>query len=80
MDITPFTIPYQSGVAEIRPCCKEDNVVDYAVWTENKLAFTITRDPDDEDRWVIAMKNADDNFSDELVQETGKKIAERYGH
>ena len=78
MDITPFTINYMHhGImdsAEIYPCCKEDNVVDYAVWMQGKLAFTIARDIDNPEHWVVALKNADDDFEEDMVQNSGADI------
>lgn len=77
MDISPFNIYYSEDnvmhTVEVTPCCKEDNVVDYAIRQEGKLAFTITRDRDKQ-RWVVAVKNADDNIDDELVQLLGSEI------
>lgn len=81
MDITPFFIQYDvNGIAynaEIRPCCKEDNVVDYAVWVNERLAFTITKNALTES-WVIAMKNADELIDDALVQRIGNAIEKRF--
>ena len=79
MDLTPFTVYFQYAnrwdSAEIRPCCREDNVVDYAIWQHGKLAFTITRVKRDADhQWVIALKNADDEVDNELVQILGAEI------
>jgi hypothetical protein len=77
MDTTPFRIYYvQHDVmhsVEIRPCCNEDNVVDYAVWDEDRLAFTITRNKET-GRWIVALKNADDEIDDELIQLIGTEI------
>ena len=79
MDLTPFTVYFQYAnqweAAEIRPCCREDNVVDYAIWQHGKLAFTITRVRTGAGHhWVIALKNADDEVDDELVQILGAEI------
>ncbi|MDO9376858.1 MAG: hypothetical protein Q7T76_20695 [Ferruginibacter sp.] len=79
MDLTPFTVYYQYHdkweSSEIRPCCREDNVVDYAIWKEDKLAFTITKvKTEPAHHWVIAVKNADDSIEDELVQILGAEI------
>lgn len=87
MDITPFTIYYVYRdvlySAEIRPCCREDNVVDYAVWIEHLLAFTLTKQAAT-GKWVIALKNADDDINDEMIQVIGteieKKITEHADH
>ena len=81
MDTTPFTIQFahlgETETAEIQPCCREDNVVDYAVWIDDKLVFTIARRPGNDQRWVVALKNADDDFDDELVQNIGAEINKR---
>ncbi len=77
MDITPFNIYYSTDnvmtTVEVRPCCKEDNVVDYAIWNKDKLGFTLTKDKQ-AGRWVVALKNADDDIVDELVQLLGREI------
>ena len=79
MDTNPFTIRffYHNDwlEAEIRPCCKEDNVVDYAVWMRNKLEFTITKDRTNQgDQWVVALQNADDVVDPVMVQTIGREI------
>ena len=77
-ETTPFDVQYEhNGViatANIHPCCKEDNVVDYAVWQNDKLIFTMTRDMVDKDHWAIALKNSDDSFEDDMVQHIGAAI------
>jgi len=81
MDTSAFTISFthshRSVTAEIRPCCREDNIVDYAVWMDNKLAFTITREVDNTDHWVVALKNADDDLDNEMIQLIGAAINDR---
>jgi hypothetical protein len=83
MDITPFIIGYKVNnniqQAEIRPCCREDNVVDYAVRISGKLTFTITRDVIN-DRWVVALKNADEIIDDDEVQRIGNAIQQKYSN
>ena len=78
MNTTPFRIRYeQNGItkdAEIRPCCREDNIVDYAVYTEGKLSFTITRNVAQPNHWVIAMKNADEVIEEQTIQRIGAEI------
>lgn len=77
METSPFNIYYSEdnvmNTVEVRPCCNEDNVVDYAIWQEGKLAYTITKDKQ-ESRWVVALKNADDDIDDEIVQLIGREI------
>jgi hypothetical protein len=84
MDTTPFDVQFMhNGIiqnANIHPCCKEDNIVDYAVWQNNKLIFTMTRDMVDRDHWSIALKNADDDFEDDLVQQVGAAIDYHQSH
>ena len=80
MDTTPFTIRflYQGDwlEAEIKPCCTEDNVVDYAVWMKNKLEFTITKDREtDVEHWVVALQNADDTIDPLMVDAIGRQIS-----
>ena len=74
---TPFIIRYlHQGLeqdAEVHPCCKEDDIVDYAVYHNGKLSFTTRRAPG-EKKWIIAMKNADDEISQELLQNVGAQI------
>jgi len=78
MNTTPFQIRYeQNGMveeAEIRPCCREDNIVDYAVYIQGKLAFTITRNVQQPKHWVIAMKNADEVIDEAAIQLIGAEI------
>ena len=79
MDINPFPITFIEGsryiTAEIRPCCKEDNVVDYAVWIKDRLAFTVTKN--DNSDWVVAMHNADVDIDAISIQQIGKAIDDK---
>ena len=80
MDTTPFTIRllYQGDwlEAEIKPCCKEDNIVDFAVWMKNKLEFTITKDRETTgEHWKVAMQNADDQIDPIMVDAIGRQIS-----
>ena len=80
MDTSPFNIYYVHHdvmhAVQVRPCCREDNIVDYAVWDKDKLLFTITKNADTK-KWVIALKNADDEIEDELVQLIGLEIEKK---
>ncbi len=81
MDTSAFLINFsykgKPFAVEIRPCCKEDNVVDYAIWENGKLLFTITREYGNHTHWVIALKNSDDDFDDEMIQDIGNKIDQK---
>ncbi|MCW3093292.1 MAG: hypothetical protein JWP81_4361 [Ferruginibacter sp.] len=78
MDITPYTINFWNGEslhpAEVRPCCREDNVVDYAIYISNQLSFNITKSDDARGKWVISLKNADKEIDDVVVQSIGAEI------
>jgi diadenosine tetraphosphate (Ap4A) HIT family hydrolase len=63
--------------ARIQPCCRQDNIVDYAVYVDEKLLLTIARDDTRPGHWLVAMKNADDEISDETVQNIGREIDNR---
>jgi hypothetical protein len=80
-DTAAYTISYlDAGTlqhARIQPCCREDNIVDYAVYVEGKLLLTIARDDSGAGHWLVAMKNADDDISDETVQNIGREINKR---
>ena len=83
MDTAPFTITYTEGdkirTAEIRPCCKDHSVVDYAVWSNGKLAFTVTKDAAN-NHWVVALKNADESIDESIIQEIGRAIEKKYAN
>lgn len=78
MDITPYTVSYPNNnsvqEAEIRPCCREDNVVDYAIYIKGQLAFTIRKSPEDLGRWIVSLKNADNEIDEAMVQRIGIEI------
>lgn len=80
MDLTPFNVYFihhdVMDSVQVRPCCREDNVVDYAIWEKNELAFTITPHAGTQ-KWVVALKNADDDIDDELVQLIGAQIEKK---
>jgi len=83
MNITPFDtqiiIDGRYVKVQVHPCCNENNVVDYAIWINNKLGFTITKD-EAGSKWVIAMRNADDEIADVTVQQIGMSIDKRNVH
>lgn len=77
MDTKPYTINFWNGEtlepAEVKPCCGEDNVVDYAIYINNQLSFNITKSGE-EAKWVISLKNADKEIDDAVVQHIGSEI------
>ncbi len=84
MDIKNFFIEFRyrnkTELAEIRPCCQEDNVFYYDVFRNNQYQFTITPATNVEETlsWKIALKNADKQVEHELVDIIGEQIEKHY--
>ena len=84
MDLSPFQLDYlhknRVHSVEVRPCCKEDDVIYYDIWIENAYQFTITPGliNDDKPGWRIALKNADKPVDNELIQSIGVEIESHY--
>ena len=84
MDLNPFNIEYKHKnsffTAQVRPCCKEDEVIYYDIWLNNNYQFTITPGlvNDDKPGWRIALKNADKPVDNDLIQTIGVKIESHY--
>lgn len=78
MDTTPFQIEFvvndRHCQAEVKPCCGENNVVDYAIYVSGQLAFNIAKLNGEGGKWVITLRNADRSFDDMVVQKIGAKI------
>ena len=78
MDTSSFEVQFHhhDRLHEVRvnPCCNEDNIVDYAIWQNDKLLCTITKDAEDPAHWVVALKNSDDTFGEDMIQDIGKAI------
>jgi hypothetical protein len=84
MDLSPFQIRYQHknqvNSVEVRPCCNEESVIYYDIWSDNIYQFTITPGLINEDKhgWRIALKNADKAVDSDLVQRIGVEIESHY--
>jgi hypothetical protein len=84
MDIKSFFVEFRyhnnNELAEIRPCCQENNVFYYDVYRNNQFQFTITPATDDAASltWKIALKNADKHVDTELVELLGEQIEKHY--
>jgi len=84
MDLSPFQIEFthrkQLQSYEVRPCCKEDDVIYYDVWVDNLYQFTITPglNNDDKPGWRLALKNADKPVGNDLIQTIGVEIESHY--
>lgn len=83
MDLTPFYIEFrynnENTLAQIKPCCKQDDVFYYDVSINNQFQFTITPGiTNDMDNWKIALKNADKQVDEKMVQVIGEEIDRYY--
>ena len=84
MDLSPFDIQFNHRnhrqLVEVRPCCKEDDVIYYDIWMDSLYQYTITPGLINEERpgWRIALKNADKAVDQELVQAIGVEIESHY--
>ena len=84
METDPFFIEFEysnsTELAEVKPCCEEDNVFYYDISIRNQYQFTITpgTNTESEYRWRIALKNADKDVDQELVNVVGEEIEKHY--
>ncbi len=77
--MTPFYIEYNykgtSQLAEIKPCCQEDDMFYYDVSINNAYQFTITPSSNNEGfTWRLALKNADRQVDADLIKLVGEQI------
>jgi len=84
MDRQPFFIEYlykdKAELAEVKPCCQEDDVFYYDISIRNQYQFTITPRPDDEKgmAWKISLKNADKHVDPALIEIIGTEIEKHF--
>jgi hypothetical protein len=77
----PFFIEYMEKdsveIAEVKPCCQEDNVYYYDIYIRNQYQFTVTPFTDEARgiTWKIALKNADKNIESGVIEAIGEEIA-----
>lgn len=87
-ELAPFKVELiehqQRLVAEIKPCCKEDNVFYYDVWMDDEFQFSLTTNNDaiypNHGEWKVAMRNADKNVDPKLVQTLGSAIDHHFAY
>ena len=87
-ELAPFQVEYvidqQRKVAEIKPCCKEDNVFYYDVWMDGEFQFSLTTNNDviypNHGEWKVAMKNSDKYVDPALVQTLGSAIEYHFAY
>ncbi len=84
MDISPFFIEFEYEgewiLAEVKPCCQEDDVFYYDISINNQFQYTITQGSahDEKNSWKVALKNADKPNNPNLVQFIGEQIDQHY--
>ena len=80
MNTQPFFIEFlykdNSEIAEVKPCCQEDNVFYYDIYIRNQYQFTVTPSVDEERgmSWKISLKNADKNIERGIIDAIGVEI------
>jgi predicted secreted protein len=80
MDLQPFFIEFKYHnkviIAEVKPCCQQDNVIFYDISINNTYQFTITQNTNsyDDFDWRIALVNADKQVEPDLVEAIGHEI------
>jgi hypothetical protein len=80
MEKQPFFIEYfnndELDLAEVKPCCQENDIFYYDIYIKNEYQFTLTpsANEDNEIVWKISLKNADKNIEKELITSIGKEI------
>ncbi|TDH28013.1 hypothetical protein EXU57_05995 [Segetibacter sp. 3557_3] len=79
-ELTPFFVEYRYNnglhIAEVKPCCQEEDIFYYDVSINNEYQFTITPSskPGDEYSWRLALKNADKPIDPAMIQLIGEQI------
>ena len=80
METQPFFVEYlyknDTEIAEIKPCCQEDNVLYYDLYIRTDYQFTVTPSSDEERgmAWKISLKNADKKIEKDLVDTISYEI------
>jgi len=80
MDTNSFFIefPYKdrNELAEVKPCCQENNVYYYDIMIKNQYQFTITPAWNDDMgmEWKVSLKNADKQVDPKLIEIIGSEI------
>lgn len=84
MDLTPFNLSFSHGntfqSVQVRPCCREDEVIYYDIWMNNLYQYTITQGLINEDKpgWRVALQNADKVVDQGMVQTIGVEIESHF--
>ena len=79
MDLQPFFIEFlfegKNIIAEIKPCCQEENVFYYDIWFNNRYEFTVTPGASEYGfNWRVALVNADKKIDPLLAEVIGQQI------
>ena len=80
MDTNNFFIEFNynnsSELAEVKPCCQENNVHYYDIMIRNEYQFTVTPSWNEDlgIEWKISLKNADKQVDPKLIEIIGAEI------
>jgi hypothetical protein len=80
MDTNNFFIEFdykdKTELAEVKPCCQENNVYYYDIMIKNQYQFTVTPNWKDDlsMEWKVSLKNADKKVDPELIEIIGEEI------
>jgi hypothetical protein len=63
-------------LAEVKPCCQENNIFYYDIAIRNEYQFTVTPAMDEQKgiTWKVSLKNADKQVEPELIETIGGEI------
>lgn len=70
-----FMYKDKSVLAEVKPCCQEENVFYYDISIKNQYQFTVS--PTFEDKgitWKVSFKNADKQVEPGVIDAIGNEI------
>ena len=84
MDLNNFFVEFEYNgsyeLAEVKPCCQENNVYYYDIYMKNQFQFTITPASSSQEDflWKIALKNADNQVDPRLAEMIGEQIEKHF--
>lgn len=62
-------------LAEVRPCCNENNIFYYDIAIQNQYQFTVSPTFENEGiNWKVSFKNADKHVDQALIDLIGQQI------
>jgi len=75
---TEFFYKNKLVLAEVKPCCKENNLYYYDISIKNQYQFTVSPSFEREGiNWKVSFKNADKQVDPALIDIIGNEIENR---